>query len=138
MLLSRYLHENTNLVYDEEANTVTATLKVLTADGVRLVLSPDNSTIAVGIPEKLGGEVSLNNCNENYMLDILKKQGYNILECLLVTTSDNRMEKSCTATWTYKVGDTVQEESVPTPKVVKVKEQTPPVQNLKATNTKIK
>ena len=112
-------------------------LTVSVADGVRLVRSSDNNAIAVGIPEKLGEEVSLSDCNKNYMLDILKEQGYNVLECISTDIHDNWEEKSCTATWVYNVADTVKQEE-PAPEVVKVEEQAPIKQKSKPPNTKIK
>ena len=135
--LARYLHKNTDLLYNEDTKTITATLTVSVTDGIRLVRSSDNNTIAVGIPEKLGGEVSLINCNENYMLDILKEQRYNVLECLSTDIHDNWEEKSCTATWVYNVEDAAKQEE-PAPEVVKVEEQTPIKQKSKLPNTKIK
>ena len=135
--LARHLHKNTDLLYNEDTKTITATLTVSVADGVRLVRSSDNNAIAVGIPEKLGEEVSLSDCNKNYMLDILKEQGYNVLECISTDIHDNWKEKSCTATWVYNVADTVKQEE-PAPEVVKVEEQAPIKQKSKPPNTKIK
>ena len=109
--------------------TVTATLTVSVADGVRLVRSSDNSTVAVGVPEKLGGEVSLDKCSENYMLDILKEQRYNVLECLSAEVHDNWDAKTCSATWIYSVADaTSPEEPEPASKVSEVEKQTPVVE----------